>query len=308
MATANDVVNWMLSKVGIKENPMGSNNVEFNTKYYGRDVSGSAYAWCQAMIWCCFQELGISNLYGTKSAYTVFVASAFNQQGRFFRSNPQPGDMVFFDWGGSKNISAIDHVGIVVSVNADGSVNTVEGNVSNQVMKMRRTMQFIVGFGRPAYGASGSSGGNSGSTPSTGTYTVIAGDSLWKISQKFNTTVASLKQLNNLSSDLIFIGQTLKTSGSSSTPSSHQIAVDGYWGSATTRRIQQVLGVTVDGIKGPETYKAIQWKVGTTADGIIGPNTIRAMQKYFGTVQDGIISEPSLMVKAMQTRLNQNTF
>lgn len=44
---------------------------------------------------------------------------------------------------------------------------------------------------------------------SKNTYTVVAGDSLWKISQKYNITVDSLKQANNLTSDLIIAGQTL---------------------------------------------------------------------------------------------------
>jgi len=87
-----------------------------------------------------------------------------------------------------------------------------------------------------------------------------------------------------------------------------QIKVDGYWGNATTRRIQQVLGVTADGLVGPNTYRAIQKAVGVTADGIIGPNTIKAMQRRFGTGVDGRISKPSAMIKAMQSRLNQNKF
>lgn len=40
-------------------------------------------------------------------------------------------------------------------------------------------------------------------------YTVKAGDSLWKIAQKYGTTVHWLKKANNLNSDLIFPGQTL---------------------------------------------------------------------------------------------------
>lgn len=97
-------------------------------------------------------------------------------------------------------------------------------------------------------------------------------------------------------------------SSSTATPSAPQIKVDGYWGTATTKRVQQVLGTTADGIMGPNTIRAIQRKVGVSADGIMGPNTIRAMQSRFGTYRDGFISKPSTMVRAMQTRLNAGTF
>ena len=48
------------------------------------------------------------------------------------------------------------------------------------------------------------------SSLNTKTYTVAKGDSLWSISQKFNTTVNELKNLNNLSSNLLSIGMILK--------------------------------------------------------------------------------------------------
>ncbi|WP_236051998.1 CHAP domain-containing protein [Nonomuraea cypriaca] len=38
--------------------------------------------------------------------------------------------MVFFDWSGSKNIPAIDRVGVVESVHKDGTVVTIEGNTA----------------------------------------------------------------------------------------------------------------------------------------------------------------------------------
>ena len=44
---------------------------------------------------------------------------------------------------------------------------------------------------------------------STNRYTVKAGDTLWNISKRYNTTVEELMMLNNLSNDLIMIGQEL---------------------------------------------------------------------------------------------------
>lgn len=40
-------------------------------------------------------------------------------------------------------------------------------------------------------------------------YTVMSGDSLWKISQRFSVSLNQLKSINNLTSDLIYPGQTL---------------------------------------------------------------------------------------------------
>ncbi|KRM92228.1 C40 family peptidase [Liquorilactobacillus cacaonum] len=55
------------------------------------------------------------------------------------------------------------------------------------------------------------------STSTTSNVSVVAGDSLWTIAQKYNTTVDSLRSLNGLSSSdtLIKAGQTLKVEGSS---------------------------------------------------------------------------------------------
>ena len=52
---------------------------------------------------------------------------------------------------------------------------------------------------------------------SGGTYTVVSGDTLYKIAVANNLTVANLKSYNGLTSDVIIVGQTLKLSGSTST-------------------------------------------------------------------------------------------
>lgn len=77
------------------------------------------------------------------------------------------------------------------------------------------------------------------------TYKIVSGDTLSKIAYKFNTTAANLKSLNNLSSSLIFAGQSLKV------PSSANVSIlyytvqsgDSLWAIANR------LGVTIGGIK-----------------------------------------------------------
>jgi LysM repeat protein len=39
---------------------------------------------------------------------------------------------------------------------------------------------------------------------------VVRGDTLWSLSRRYRTTVAQLKVLNGLKSDLIIVGQVLK--------------------------------------------------------------------------------------------------
>ncbi|MBU9711589.1 LysM peptidoglycan-binding domain-containing protein [Evansella tamaricis] len=47
-------------------------------------------------------------------------------------------------------------------------------------------------------------------TPITGVYhTVVSGDTLWRISLQYGTTVDAIKSANNLTSDMLFIGQVL---------------------------------------------------------------------------------------------------
>jgi hypothetical protein len=124
--------------------------------------------------------------------------------------------------------------------------------------------------------------------------------------------------------------------GSGSTPPSPGepvgLVVDGFWGSSTTRRVQQELGTTVDGIvssqsvawrdsnpglttgwqwvsdaQGSRMIAALQARIGMDSgsrDGKIGPQTIRALQRYLGTPVDGVISRESLAVMALQRRLN----
>ncbi|MEW5743282.1 MAG: peptidoglycan-binding protein [Myxococcota bacterium] len=68
------------------------------------------------------------------------------------RSNPQPGDLVLFDWDRD---GRADHIGLVERVNANGTITTIEGNTENPqtgrqgVWRRERSMGTILGFGNP---------------------------------------------------------------------------------------------------------------------------------------------------------------
>lgn len=68
-------------------------------------------------------------------------------------------------------------------------------------------------------GDSGGSGGGNGGGSTPDTYTVRSGDTLFEIAERFNTTIAKLVDLNNISNpDLINVGQVLVLPGGEAEP------------------------------------------------------------------------------------------
>lgn len=55
--TASELIEIAASQIGTKESPANSNNVKYNTWYYGKAVSGSAYPWCAVFVCWCFAAL-----------------------------------------------------------------------------------------------------------------------------------------------------------------------------------------------------------------------------------------------------------
>lgn len=126
----------------------------------------------------------------------------------------------------------------------------------------------------------------------------------------------------------------------SSASSSKKLTINGVWDKTLTKRLQEIFkakgySITVDGEisnqwacyksknpglttgwgwkdkpngKGSMLIKAMQKWAGmkdSACDGEIGDSTIRAFQKKLGTTQDGCVSNPSSMVKALQTWANK---
>lgn len=244
MATANDIIKKAISQIGVAEKPSGSNNVIYNTWYYGRAVCGAAYPWCCAFVNWVFNECGASDLFygGQKTAYCPTVESYYRKQGRWFKSG-NVGDLVLFDFSG-KGIAG--HIGIVEKVNADGTYTTIEGNTStsNQanggcVMRRTRSISTIRGFARPNYG------GSTATTKNTVTVTKTGGKTV-------NITLNQLqkgdtgKQVMTLQRLLQGFGFDIGKDG-----------VDGDFGNNTMKALkafQKGNGLTVDGICGTNSW------------------------------------------------------
>ena len=137
------------AEIGVKESPANSNRVKYNTAYYGKEVSGSNYAWCAVFVWWCFRQAGASALYygGKKTAYCPTLKAY--HKGQAVSGDYKPGDVVFFNFSGRTNAA---HVGICESW--DGTyITTIDGNTGSgseanggAVMRRRRHKKNIVVF------------------------------------------------------------------------------------------------------------------------------------------------------------------
>ena len=157
-----------------------------NNWFYGYNVGGDV-AWCAATICYWFNLAGASNLIPVKSANCGVLARGFYDKGQLVKSGYKAGDVVFFhwsnDWSSSvPNVYTLDHVGLIISANSDGSYTTIEGNTGGSAygecaIRTRYSYQ-ISCAGRPKYGSSSNSSSsgsssnsnsNSGSSKSTNT-------------------------------------------------------------------------------------------------------------------------------------------
>lgn len=155
--TADKILSIAKSYIGVAEKPANSNNVIFNTHYYGKPVSGS-YPWCCTFVWDVFRLAGASALFfnGQKTAYCPAVQTwATKEKLTVDKLKGKPGDLVLFDW--NKN-NAADHIGFILENKGGGTYTTIEGNTSvtsndngGKVMQRTRKTSEILMIIRPKY-------------------------------------------------------------------------------------------------------------------------------------------------------------
>ncbi len=139
-----------VSQLGVKEQPANSNNVKYNTWYYGRKVSGSAYPWCAVFVAWCFDKAGDTSIKGVENrAYCPSYVTWAKRQGKW-TSTPKVGALVLYDWNGD---GVADHIGIVEKVVDKNTIQAVEGNTAvgndsngGEVMRRTRKLSAVLGF------------------------------------------------------------------------------------------------------------------------------------------------------------------
>lgn len=300
--------------VGTAENPLGSNNVIFNTDYYGRAVSGSAYPWCAAAQWDLYRMLGIPEAFmgGGKSAYTPTIASWYKQRGQW-GSTPQPGALVFYQWASSNRIC---HIEYVAGVNSDGTNKTFGGNVDDRFKAINRSTKYVVGYAYPDYGDGTAAATETTATVSIGTITRYlrrgaTGEDVRRLQTALNSrgeslsadgkfgnltyaAVVAFQVLSGLEVDGVVGKQTTASLGgtfavATPTGSSAFPLASGHWYGPLKSNAKNHSGA-IESDK--DEVKQIQRVVGTNPDGVYGDKTtsaVKAWQKSHSLNADGLV-------------------
>ena len=123
-----------ISQIGQKEIPLGSNWGHPVQDYLARVGILFPASWCMAFVYWCFDEAyktitpenPIENF--NPLIKTAGVLDAWEKADATFKveDNPQVGDIFIMDFG-----KGLGHTGIIVSVENDHILSTIEGNTSD---------------------------------------------------------------------------------------------------------------------------------------------------------------------------------
>lgn len=140
--------------------------------------------------------------------------------------------------------------------------NTTVANIKQLNGLYSDTLQLGQQLKIPSTGSTTSGGGTQSSTNSSvilDTYIVKSGDSLFKIAQKFDISVAFLKMINNLTSNALSVGQRLKV------PSGVSEAID----------LPEEGEVIQHSVSKGDTLTVLAWKFDTSVQSIKALNNLK---------------------------------
>lgn len=286
MSKRTEFVNVAKSQIGVRET--GTNNVKYNTWYYGHVVNGttgtSEYAWCVTFECWCANQVGILNTLIPRCNNVGVLRDWYKAKGLYHPKgtyNPKSGDLIIFE-----NAS---HTGIVRSLE-NGRVYTIEGNSKDQVSSNSYpiTSYYIAGYCEVKYGD------NSSTPVNTGNATI---SSIQKtLNSRYGTNLVIDGTYGSKTKKALIKGLQKELNKQYNA----RLVVDGIFGENTKRccptiqatsrgniswLIQAKLiclgySLSLDSIYGQKTKKVItqfQSKNGLTPDGICGKNTFEKL-------------------------------
>ncbi len=123
------MLNLVRNEVGVAEQPPGSNDGARIAQYRQATAGSGVGPWCAYFVSWAARESGVPiGDAGQGFGRVDDVWSWAERSGKAIPAagaQPQPGDLIVWD----------EHIGIVESVGADGTVNTIEGNSSDSVAR-----------------------------------------------------------------------------------------------------------------------------------------------------------------------------
>ncbi len=155
MRTAEEAIAAFASWDGLAEYPAGTNR-NWITEWYGMGpVAWCAMACSRALIEAGFgtaERINVPGVDTTSSkgwAYCPYVEADFRAAGHWHDTDPEPGDLVLYDWDEDE---WSDHVGMVATVEDDMTLYVWEGNTDEGVVRLKhRSRTYVRGFARPPY-------------------------------------------------------------------------------------------------------------------------------------------------------------
>jgi peptidoglycan hydrolase-like protein with peptidoglycan-binding domain len=136
-ALRDQIISVAESQLGTMESGDNQGAILKYPNYFGR----GSESWCADFASWVLTHAGKS----FNDPYCPSIVNQARSSGSWKTSNPQPGDLVLFDWDGD---GVSDHVGIVTGRNADGTIATIEGNAGDPsgVLRHNRNPSTIMGY------------------------------------------------------------------------------------------------------------------------------------------------------------------
>lgn len=118
------IVEAAFAEIGKTESPAGTNKTKYG-KWFGLD----GVPWCAIFVSYCYDKAGfpIKGMGFTKGFAGCQTAYAYFKKNNLLVEDPEPGDIVLFDWTGD---GRFDHTGIFVEEKDKYTFRTIEGNTS----------------------------------------------------------------------------------------------------------------------------------------------------------------------------------